>query len=110
MGYIQVAQGSFSIEVIGDRHCGPNHDSPKVFAYEVEVSYPDEALDGNGFLLDNLHFENYFKGLGETELSCELLARMAAREIHAATEERAISTQVGIWAIPGKAKVVYRVG
>jgi hypothetical protein len=108
MSFVQRAQGSFTVEVHGEYHCGPNHDSPKEFTYEVEIHYPEEALDENGFLLDNLFCGRYFNSLGSTELSCERLARKAAMDLHSAAR-MAKRTAVGIWAIPGAAKIEYTV-
>ncbi len=105
MAFVQRAQGNFSINVSGDFHCGPDHTSPKTFPYSVEIHYPASALDENGFLLDNQSFQQYFDGLGHTDLSCERLTMKAATDLHAATNGRCHSTRVNIWAIPGHAAI-----
>lgn len=109
MAFIQRASDSFTIEVHGPYHCGPDHTSPKQFTFEVELSYPESALDENGFLLDNLYFKRYFDGLGCTELSCEQLCRKAAHDLQLATDNRADRTTVAIWAIPNHARIEYQV-
>jgi len=101
----QVAQGKFEVAVSGPFHCGPDDTSPKQFDYEVMVCYPDGALDGNGFLLDNLYFEHYFNTIGECTISCERLTRKCAEDIAAATGGRCNKVCVGIWGIPGRAKI-----
>jgi hypothetical protein len=89
MSYLQRATGEFSIHVTGPFHCGPNHESPKTFSYDVELAYPASALDSQGFLLDNTAFHDYFSSIGATELSCELLARQAAYDLLARCSHRA---------------------
>ena len=77
--FIQQATGKVSLAVEGEYHCGPNHDSPKTFQYEVEVHYPDEALSSQGMLLDNLFFHHYWMSLSPVRDSCELMTRKAAQ-------------------------------
>lgn len=75
----QIAQGKFNVDVSGCYHCGPNHDSPKRFRYEVILEYPSsDVLDSRGFLLDNLTFHSHFDGIGILTDSCELLAKRSA--------------------------------
>ena len=109
MSYVQRAHGDFTIAVSGPFHCGPDHTSPKQFTYEVELHYPADALDSNGFLLDNLTFKQYFHDLGCTSLSCEKLARKAAEDLHRMADGRSLKTSVGIWAIPNHAKIEYHI-
>lgn len=108
MAFRQVAEGYFVIDVHGLNHCGPNHDSPKRFKYEVEVVAPDSALSAQGFLLDNLEFDHYFNTLESTELSCEALARQCALHFTNLINYERIA--VGIYGIFGSersAKVEY---
>ena len=72
--------GFFMVEVEGANHCGPNHRSPKRFRYDIQIVYKHDSLDDNGFLLDNLTFKQYFRSIGRTALSCELLARKTAED------------------------------
>lgn len=100
----QFAEGTFSVEVKGDFHCGPDHDSPKVFNWEVEICWSDAALDPRGFLLDNMAFRNYFRTLGVTEDSCELMVLKAAKHYWAEVRDRAQTVSVSI-NVPGLAKI-----
>lgn len=107
----QYVQGEFEIEVTGLFHCGPNHESPKRFRYEVTLHYPGDALDEAGFLQDNLMFRAvtgaYFKGLTETKLSCELLCRKNARDLCDLAPETCKGVKVAIWPIDNSVKVEY---
>ena len=103
----QVANGSFSADVEGCFHCGPNHDSPKAFDYEVEVHYPSEALDERGFLMDNLAFSEYFTQLQKVEHSCELLAKTAAEFFWNIAKGRCKEIRVAVWGIRGAARVEF---
>ncbi len=76
--YLQHANGEFQVAVGGDWHCGPDSTSPKKFRYDVQIYYPDDALDNHGFLIDNQCFKTYFDSLGYVEESCELLAKKCA--------------------------------
>jgi hypothetical protein len=105
MPFEQYATGVMSIEVEGDFHCGPDKQSPKDFTWEVLVRYPDGVLDEHGFLLDNLVFEEFFNGLGRTELSCERLMEECCKKLWEMSGGRAEELRTTIWAIPGKVKV-----
>ena len=107
--YTQRANGQFTVEVEGDYHCGPNHDTPKTFAFEVELTYCDECLDERGFLLDNLTFQRYFDSIQVTDLSCERLVRKCAEYFCKLAGERFFRCVVAIWAIPNAAKIVFEV-
>lgn len=109
MSFRQQALGNFSIDVIGEFHCGPDNTSPKIFNYEVELRYPTgrAALDEHGFLLDNTFFRLYFSSLKETSLSCELLVIHCAHEIHTMTQGRADYCRVRLWAIAHEVFVEY---
>lgn len=98
----QLASGQFTVEVEGLYHCGPNHESPKTFAYEAEVHYPIESLDERGFLLDNLTFSSWFDALGSITESCEMLARRACCELWGVAEGRCGYMRVAIWGIKGE--------
>lgn len=107
----QYTRGAFTIAVTGAYHCGPNHDSPKDFEYEVTTHYGNDALDHDGFLQDNLLFiascKEYFNGLGETELSCELLARQTAIDLCSRSPDLCKGVKVAIWPISNMVKVEY---
>jgi hypothetical protein len=104
----QMANGSFSVEVDGCYHCGPNHDSPKAFDYEVEVHYHGlQSLDARGFLMDNLAFRMYFEGLQKLTDSCELMAQKAAEFFWKQLNGRCKEIRVKVWGIKGQAMVEY---
>lgn len=106
--FTQSASGEFSIEVSGLYHCGPNHDSPKMFHYDVQLSWPDDALDDKGFLLDNTAFQAYFDHLGHTDLSCERLVIKAHNDIQAMCDAHYPGATVVVSLIPfGHVKVTY---
>lgn len=109
--FLQYAQGRFITEVTGPFHCGPNHDSPKVFEYEVTLHYPPDALDDEGFLQDNLTFietvAHYFDRIHTTDLSCERLAQRAARELCEVSPITCCGVKAAIWPIENKVKVEY---
>jgi hypothetical protein len=107
--YTQFAQGSFSTDVHGPFHCGPNHETPKRFDFEVTVTYPADALDESGFLLDNQAFKSYFESIGNTNLSCELLAKAACEHFAELAGDRFKVIETGIWGIPDHAKIAYRI-
>ncbi len=75
--FTQHATGMFDIEVGGQWHCGPDTNPRQRFSFEVTIEYPDSALDGHGFLIDNLAFQKYFDTLRYTEDSCEMVAMKA---------------------------------
>ncbi len=74
----QHATGSFSVEVGGDWHCGPDHTSPKLLTYDIVIEYHGADLDKHGFLIDNTEFKKYFDSIHYTESSCELMCKAAA--------------------------------
>jgi len=77
--YHQHSSDDFTINVVpGTKHCGINDERCKL-RYMVDIDYTSDALDSNGFLLDNLDFRTYFASLGPVTISCELLARSVAR-------------------------------
>lgn len=107
--FIQFAEGQFTTPVSGPNHCGPDRSSPKTFAFEVQIEYRNPTLTEQGFLIDNLAFDQYFDGIGTVTESCEELARKAAIDFL----RMAIGlcpdceVRVSIWGIPGKAMVQY---
>lgn len=107
----QFARGEFDIEVTGPFHCGPNHESPKRFQYEVTLHYPANALDESGFLQDNRTYiavcRAYFKGLTQTSLSCELLCRKCSMDLCELSPETCQGVKVAIWPIDNMVKVEY---
>ena len=100
----QLADGKFSVHVEGPFHCGPDHTSPKTFEWNVEVCWPDDALDPKGFLFDNEYFKQYFDGLQVLTDSCELFVLKAAKHIKAQAKT-ATSVSVGL-RVPGLAKII----
>lgn len=107
----QYVRGLFTIAVTGPYHCGPDHTSPKEFGYEVTLHYPNDALDAEGFLQDNLEFirytDEYFVNLGTTDLSCELLARKCALDLCGLSLACCKAVKASIWPISNKVKVEY---
>lgn len=99
----QEASGSFSVEVGGCYHCGPNHDSPKTFDYRVYVEYGNNALDDKGFLNDNLAFDAYFSSLQRVTDSCELMAQKAACFFWLQLVGRCKLIEVTVWGLKQKA-------
>lgn len=103
----QNAKGKFAVHVSGDTHCGPDHSSPKIFDYEVEIEYThDKRLDNQGFLLDNLTFHDYFMGLGHVDISCEKLVQQCWIYF-AERAPLAHNVRVCVWAIENKACVTF---
>lgn len=98
----QEASGTFSAEVGGCYHCGPNHDSPKTFDYRVYVEYGGKALDAFGFLNDNLAFDAYFESLNRVTDSCELIAQKAACFFWRQLLGRCKLIEVTIWGLKQK--------
>ena len=84
--YTQQATGlSFWATVVpGTPHCGIDQ-SKLTCKVSVSIEYPDgfKALDGNGFLLDNTWFRDYFKTLNgiRVNVSCEQLAQDICTQI-----------------------------
>jgi hypothetical protein len=86
--YHQHASDDFTINVVpGTKHCGIN-DAQCKLKYMVDIDYTSDALDSNGFLLDNLDFRAYFASLGPVTISCELLARACAQHFMGELHER----------------------
>jgi len=107
--FVQFAEGQFTAPVSGPNHCGPDQVSPKTFAFEVQIEYRNPTLTTQGFLIDNLAFDQYFAGLGTVAESCEELARKAALDFlrMAVALCPDCECRVSIWGIPGKAMVQY---
>lgn len=87
-------------------HCGPKVSIFPVratFQYQVEIIYRMNALDPNGFLLDNTWFVRYFGSLRDAQISisCEMLAQLVATDCCRALGDRCESVTVMIWGIPG---------
>lgn len=101
----QYAKGNFTIAVEGEFHCGPDGTSPKNFDYEVLIEWPDGSLDPNGFLLDNLTFDNFFRRCGKTALSCEEFVQHCSREFMGLCGGVPDCVQVTIWAIKDKVRI-----
>lgn len=107
--YKQLAKGSFTAPVSGPFHCGPNHDSPKQFDYEIEVDWHNKKPDYRGFFADNTDFQTYMDNIGMIDVSCELLAQRVGEYVHAKIAGgRPKEVIVRIWAIPQAAMVEYR--
>ena len=105
MSFEQYATGVMNIEVLGEFHCGPNNESPRDFTWEVQVRYPEGALDEKGFLLDNLLFEEFFDRIRKTSLSCELLCEDCCRRLWELCNGRAEELRVTVWAIPKSVRI-----
>ena len=112
MAYRQIMSDAFTLHVGGPYHCGPNHETPKNFAYHIEIEYsPNTRLTPEGFLLDNLCARAYFDALQYSELSCEQLSREAAYYFASKCMDSSLaweSITACVEAIPGKARIEYR--
>lgn len=104
--FTQHAKGIFTVEVGGRWHCGPDNTSPKQLVYEVTVQYPDSALDGHGFLIDNLAFQKYFDTIRYTEDSCERIAQHATEFFCGICQHKDSKVDVDI-CVPGLADIDY---
>lgn len=77
--------GRFKVNVIGDRHCGPeNGRGVMPCDYDVRIECGADELDEDGFLIEQLQIHSYFIDLEErlTKLSCELMAVQTAVDLH----------------------------
>lgn len=108
--FTQTATGSFAARVRpGTPHCGPTtHTYPTKlqFTYVIELKYHGNALDANGFLVDNTWFAQYFAPYEDSQISisCENLARLIARDCLKVLGNRACQCEcvtVSIGAVPG---------
>lgn len=99
----QEGYGSFTAEVGGDFHCGPDPSSPKTFNWIVKVEWPDDSvLDEKGFLLDNMSFKRYFEALHMVTDSCEILVLKAAKHFRAKAPGAKVSVSIDV---PGLARI-----
>jgi hypothetical protein len=95
-GFIQRATGEFTVRLMPNTpHCGPKQttfvETSDPYRYEIELTYNAQALDSEGFLIDNLWFRSYFDALRDVHLSisCELLAQQIARDMCTQLGDRA---------------------
>src|SRR5690349_10291975 len=95
-GFTQKAYGEFTVRLAPNTpHCGPKSttfvERSDPYRYEIELVYNSQALDAQGFLIDNLWFREYFNSLRDVVLSisCELLAQQIAQDMCTALGDRA---------------------
>jgi hypothetical protein len=72
--------GEFKIWASGENHCGVVNDLNIKYTMICEC---DTRLDGRGFLFDQINVDNFFKGIGESTLSCEMLCIDCADQLMA---------------------------
>jgi hypothetical protein len=95
----QRAHGTFTAPVVpGTPHCGIDDTSLCNCAYRIELVYDDNALDSDGFLLDNTAFRQYFNDLCQTpvSISCENLCRKIAADLCVLCSDRAKRVRVAL--------------
>lgn len=71
-------RGEFTIETLGDHHCGVN-DFQNI-RYEVEVVCTTK-LDSRGFLFEQRSVDAFFQGIRSTSQSCEVLTKDCAKKL-----------------------------
>ncbi len=76
------------------------------FDYQVTATYHGNALDAQGFLLDNTYFARYFADFAGVQVgvSCEVLACTIAEQLLAELGTRACdcdAIEVTLWGVPG---------
>src|ERR1700730_3907174 len=68
-------------------HCGPDDQIQRIFKYHVTCKTSDDALDSEGFVVDNLTLSAYFDNAcgpaNPVTMSCAHFARKAALDIFA---------------------------
>ena len=92
----QRAFGTTVFQVIpGTPHCGINDQSVSV-DWRIELCWTADALDADGFLLDNTAFKGYFTAMSTVaiDFSCENLARKIAADIRAMAGSKLITISV----------------
>lgn len=78
-------------------HCGLT--SGRItLGIDVDLSYCGQALDSNGFLLDNTWFNEYVKSMTNMHInySCELLAQTIASHVCQDAGQRGCSAKVTV--------------
>lgn len=86
-GFTQTAHGQFTAYLQPNSpHCGPDQSHTPIsrrFAFKVQIIWSAEALDEQGFLLDNTWFHSYFASLehARISISCEKPAILACEDI-----------------------------
>jgi len=96
--FYQRAHGSFVAPVVpGTPHCGVNPDECRC-DYHIELTFNDESLDTDGFLLDNTVFQGYFVEFSAkpVSISCENLCRQIALDLCALCNDRATHVSVAL--------------
>jgi hypothetical protein len=81
--YKQQASGTITLKVVpGTNHCGVDDNSVTV-NYNIEIGFDNDALDDQGFLLDNTAFRGYWTAMSTVpiDISCERLAAKVCRDI-----------------------------
>lgn len=71
-------RGEFTIEALGDNHCGVN-DFQNI-RYEVEVIC-STRLDSRGFLFEQRNVDAFFQTIRSTSASCEALTKECAKKL-----------------------------
>jgi|SRR5712671_5007331 len=92
----QRAFGTTEFQVIpGTPHCGIN-DLTVTVDWKIELTWGADALDSNGFLLDNTAFKGYFTAMSTVaiDISCENLAKKIAEDIRAMAGSKLITVSV----------------
>lgn len=97
-------KGEFNVFCTGDNHCGIQK-GYVTFPYECWVTVSNDALDEQGFVIDNAIFEEFFQNIGTTRLSCEQLCLEGGRFLfskmkESGREHKIVEICVRIWGIP----------
>jgi hypothetical protein len=70
----------------GTPHCGPDDQIQRIFKYSITCKTNDDALDHEGFIIDNLavsaYFDNKCGPQNPVTVSCENFARQAALDLY----------------------------
>lgn len=96
--------GQFSVRYTRDHahQCGPTLEAD-IMNYDVTLTVGDEALDSNGFVIDNFAIEHYFHDTYH-ELpvfqSCERIALRALRDFKSTLGEKLLAAKVTISGMP----------
>lgn len=86
------------VKLIGSNHCGTLTEN----RFHYDVTLYGFKLNERGFLTDNKHIAEWFDKLHETDWSCELIAKHAARDF-VNLEPNVTRAQVKIWGIRDQA-------
>jgi hypothetical protein len=92
----QRAHGTTEFQVVpGTPHCGIN-DQTVTVDWKLELVFESDALDSNGFLVDNTAFKGYFTGMSTNpiRISCENLAKKIAHDVAEMAGDKLVSVSV----------------